>query len=679
MGADILWVGDWRVDPSTRLVTRGGERVRLEPKMLDVLMMLVERRGEAVSREELERRVWSGAAVGTDLLNRTVWKLRRAFDDDSATPRYIETIPRVGYRLVASVRTNDVPVEAAAPRRLTALMMGVGALATAVVVGWFVLGRVSATPSGWVPDRIVPLTSTPGYEAAPSLSQDGRRVAYQRYDKSLSNPTWDVAVMDIETRETRLLAADPDVDEYGPVWSPGGDSVAFLRVGSSCEILVQSLTGKPVHVVSCAPDQGHEIAWQPDGSFVVASSRGGQTLGLVRIRRDTGEEEQLTTPPVGYDGDRRPRPSSDGARIAFVRQRTDGVSDLYVLDVRDPTHPARLTFDNRRIGGLAWDGGETALIFSSTRGGDSGLWRVPLGGGDPRPVPMSGRNASRISVRNHSLVYEEYFGDSDIFVFDPATSVVEPWGGSSRSEWGITLSPDGHSVAFLSDRTGATEIWIIPATGGQPRRLTQLDGAEVDPPQWSPDGRMLTFAASLDGQFDVFTLAPTGGSPRRVTGGLEDERAPAWWNGQLVFSANRTGASELWSVDSTGGAATRLTSGGGWAARPSPDGRHLFYTRPNEPGLWRLNGDGASELVWHDVHPGDWANWVATDTGFVYHRVYTGSFPLLEVVDLRRGTSDTLVTLDSEATAQAGVAVLPDGRVLFSRIVRSESDLWMAR
>ncbi|WP_455208652.1 winged helix-turn-helix domain-containing protein [Kaarinaea lacus] len=96
-------IDDWKVTPAEGVLTRGGEMVHLEPKVMEVLVYLASRRGEVVTREELERDVWHGAMVGYDAVTATVIKLRKALQDNAKQPRIIVTIPKKGYQLIASV------------------------------------------------------------------------------------------------------------------------------------------------------------------------------------------------------------------------------------------------------------------------------------------------------------------------------------------------------------------------------------------------------------------------------------------------------------------------------------------------------------------------------------------------------------------------------------------------
>jgi TolB-like protein/DNA-binding winged helix-turn-helix (wHTH) protein/Tfp pilus assembly protein PilF len=105
-------VGDWLVDPAAGQIARGGRAVKLEPKVMEVLSYLALRPGELVTREDRERDVWKGAVVGYDSITTAVIKLRKALTDDARQPRYIATIPKRGYRLIAAVQECTAGAEA---------------------------------------------------------------------------------------------------------------------------------------------------------------------------------------------------------------------------------------------------------------------------------------------------------------------------------------------------------------------------------------------------------------------------------------------------------------------------------------------------------------------------------------------------------------------------------------
>ncbi len=92
--------------PTLNRLSRNGEEVRVEPKVMQVLEVLAETPGEVVTRETLVARVWPGVFVSEDVLHRAIRELRRIFGDDTNNPTYVETIRKRGYRLIAPVRTG---------------------------------------------------------------------------------------------------------------------------------------------------------------------------------------------------------------------------------------------------------------------------------------------------------------------------------------------------------------------------------------------------------------------------------------------------------------------------------------------------------------------------------------------------------------------------------------------
>ena len=100
-------LGECRVDPESNSVARGDEVLRLEPKAMQVLMHLASRAGRVVTRTELEETVWTGMVVGPDALTNSIIKLRKVLGDDARSARYIETIPKTGYRLIAPIRSDS--------------------------------------------------------------------------------------------------------------------------------------------------------------------------------------------------------------------------------------------------------------------------------------------------------------------------------------------------------------------------------------------------------------------------------------------------------------------------------------------------------------------------------------------------------------------------------------------
>ncbi len=102
-------IGDWHIDPIAGQISRDDERVRVEARTLKLLLVLAQRPGETISIDELLERAWAGVVVTPDSVYQGIATLRRLLGDNPKQTRYIVTVPRLGYRLIAPVVTSDEP------------------------------------------------------------------------------------------------------------------------------------------------------------------------------------------------------------------------------------------------------------------------------------------------------------------------------------------------------------------------------------------------------------------------------------------------------------------------------------------------------------------------------------------------------------------------------------------
>jgi transcriptional activator of cad operon len=134
--SSLLRIGEWRVNRATGEMARGEQLVRLDDRPLRLLLCLAARPGEVFSMEELLAQVWPDVVVTPDSLYQAITLLRRQLGDDSRQPAYIATVPRRGYRLIASVEPvgSGTPVEAVPPApRTRPRLLAMAALLACVV------------------------------------------------------------------------------------------------------------------------------------------------------------------------------------------------------------------------------------------------------------------------------------------------------------------------------------------------------------------------------------------------------------------------------------------------------------------------------------------------------------------------------------------------------------------
>ena len=198
---ELVRFGVFELDLRSGELRKAGVRIGLQEQPLQVLALLLERPGDVVTREQLRQRLWPGGTfVDFDHgLNAVINRLRDTLGDSAESPRFIETLPRRGYRFVGAVNANSSEPRAriGVTERLRAgrSMPSVGTVAS-VTVGLLAVGVVGAwllrrTPvADGPPPRVVPLTRLAGKEGWPAFAPDGEQVAFawsgEKYDNTTS-------------------------------------------------------------------------------------------------------------------------------------------------------------------------------------------------------------------------------------------------------------------------------------------------------------------------------------------------------------------------------------------------------------------------------------------------------------------------------------------------------------
>src|SRR3954451_19414755 len=175
----LIRFGTYEVDPSAGELRKSGRLIKLQDQPFRLLVILLDNHGKVVSRDELRQRLWGKTHVDFEEgLNTAIRKLREALGDSAASPRFIETLPRRGYRFIAPAAMNadepPAPEPPAAPRRApVGRVLGAlsALLAVAIPLGWFSLHRERPALT---PSPPVQLTRDSGLSTDPAISRDGK-------------------------------------------------------------------------------------------------------------------------------------------------------------------------------------------------------------------------------------------------------------------------------------------------------------------------------------------------------------------------------------------------------------------------------------------------------------------------------------------------------------------------
>ncbi len=528
-----LRIGEHIVDVGALRVTTRPELARLTGKSVAVLIELVRHAGNTVTRDQLLDRVWTGRFTTPDVLNQAIKELRRAFADDGGPNGYIETIPKVGYRLVARVQVlepddgtlflatpvdrsvNDdigpvdgvITADDAAPERPRPrpFAFALAGIAAALVLAAVALLRPSAhetraplaaAPPAWTVSGLRTLTSDPGAERRPRLSPDGSRIAFGLVDPDTGFDR--IVVRTIEPSQLVHLSPGRNEHEALPAWSPDGARIAYERLlGAGCTMhVVPSLGGGDEREVGhCRRYFTNYYDWTPDGRGLITSDQGvdgKQDLRLYVRDLDSGAQRFLDYARAPGEQDLEARYSPDGRRIAF-RRGVAPYSDLFVMDA-DGRNVRELTHIASRIRGYAWTRDGSALVFASNHAGPMALHAVDVETGalhalgvEPAEYPDTARATDAVVYeipRTRSML-------SSVALAGTGPVTPTPLASSTGSDYAPQVSPDGQRIAFISDRSGQYQVWIHPLDGTPTFALTDDADVAMTAPRWSRGGAAL--------------------------------------------------------------------------------------------------------------------------------------------------------------------------------------------
>ncbi|HEV8371088.1 MAG TPA: protein kinase [Pyrinomonadaceae bacterium] len=551
------------------------------------------------------------------------------------------------HEVKTAVSTITHSVSSAIKRHKTGAILTAMVLALAIIAGSIALykfrNRIGVETVTSQVLGTMQITFSPGVDAFPTLSPDGKFLAYS----SDKNGNFEIYIRQLKPGGGELQLTNDGNQNLHPSWSPDGQRIAYYSKNRGGIWLVSTLGGAPKQLT----EFGARPAWSSDGSLIAFQSgapteilgraQAGSTIWIVPW--NGGAPKQLTQQGNPRGGHGSPSWSPDGKRIAFAVAEY-GSSSVWSADVNggqtrkiatgsDPVYGP----DGRRIylviGGPAlWQvqlsssgdpigeptnvlgpGVESNLIsaavsadgkrivYCATRT-SSNLWSIslsPTSGeviGSPSALidsPSRQNQDLRFSPDGRKLAFDRWRPGtrSDVWAVDAdgknLTQVTNTPATDSQPSW----FPNGDKLAFLSDRDNKQmKLWAISLATGKEEPLLDL-GAGVQFAQLSPDGQRVAFHANLGGVTNVWVASVRDGQRKQLT--FDDQLAgfPSWSpNGQFIAFDMRRGESDyLMVIPSGGGDPTQLTSdrGKSWPYSWSPDGDKILYSGQRD-GIWNL-------------------------------------------------------------------------------------------
>src|SRR6476659_3848947 len=329
MSADEKYLYEFEpfvLDARNGILLNGDSTVRLTPKAFQTLLVLVRHASEVVDKDQLMAEVWPGIFVEEGNLSRNIYEIRKALGDDTAEPRYVETIPKRGYRFIAPTKVSLVN---AAPTVAAAIE------ASPTVIEKHTFARISESEAETDSTEDVALT-TPVVDVRPVMLPTAARRKRATYLVAAVA----VAVLIIVATALFLFSKRVHVPP---------------QRGSRAKSTLVRLTNNNA--------QDSSPSWSADGRRIAfASNRDGKTEIYI-MDADGSNVSRLTNNSTDDDF---PRWSPDGRRILFHSNR-DGNGETYVMNA-DGANQTRLTIDTADDRGASWSPDGKRIAFASNRG-----------------------------------------------------------------------------------------------------------------------------------------------------------------------------------------------------------------------------------------------------------------------------------------------------------------------
>ena len=702
---------------------RNGAIVRLQAQPAKILALLLSRPGELVTREEVRQELWGGPLSYDfdDALNHAVRNLRTVLGDDAAAPRFVETVPRRGYRFIAKVRTvqsaevqqdKDAPdpekgneqtpavaqVAASRGRRTWNRYLIAAAVLVSVscLVGLMLAARTPERPqvTGVVQlthfglaakavsdgqrlyvlqergghSTLVEFPMTGGAEGTPiatpfrnvllhDISRDHKSLLISSFEK-FGDP-WALWVLPLDGSSPRRLG---DIFAFSAAWSPDGSRIAFAGSTSHLPeaLYVVNADGSNVRKLS---DVGGPIdGWSPDGS-VVRFTRTNDATGGTSIWEASADGKGVT-PFLPQFHNREARWGEGQCCGAWT---PDG---RYFLFRQAAGASVRL-----------WENSESTSFFHSDPK-PSAIYAPPFAVGGMQVLATS-RHAARAIVTG-------YKDDRELMVYEHKKGWFSPL-LQGISALHISWSRDRRYVSYVS--MPDLSLWRANADGsGRVKLLSAPIQAYYS--EWSPDGSRISAHILLPGKPGKVCIVPAAGGPPEILFANEptSEDGVSWSpDGQVLMfartrldAAQREISSNIWTLDLKSRKLTKVPGSDDlYSPSWSPDGRYIVA---GDGMLKRLMLYDFSTQKWKQVASGVYLfglHW-SHDSKFVYYQDsrLSENQPIFRV-NIATGKVQQVASreqlLDATDVARfAFLGVNPEDEPVIT-IVRSRADVYALR
>jgi Tol biopolymer transport system component/DNA-binding winged helix-turn-helix (wHTH) protein len=684
-GRQVFEFDEFRLDRLRRQLTRAGEVVPLYSKAFDLLLLMVQSGGRDLTKDALLEKVWPGQLLEESNLSVNMSAVRRALGEKASQPRYIVTVPGVGYRFIGSVRqpqneTGGLLIQSQTISQITVEEETIDddvRPAPAAVGSQRVPRQLSATDST---DRRFfrrPLVLV-AVILCPTILAVGAMVAVRRIERARAPVT--------RFQQIKLRQLTNDGRAINATISPDGKFFVFVQAEKEKSSLrLGQMSGEaPIELRPAAEVVYRGVEFAPDGNSVyyVIEDNSLNKRTLYRLPVLGGLPVKLREDISPYFA-----VAPDNKRIAFARGDEGAKTSIVVSNLDGTNEGVVLTLPAKRKlmpHSLSWSPDASELALGATLDESQtaeAIFVLQLSGGGLQPLtePLW-REIVRTAWLKDGSGLVAVAASIDTQEYRQVWFVAHGDGRARRItndlnsyDIGLSVTADSNNVLSVEHQQ-INNIWVAPANDlAKARQITfgalnRGDGGlGLD---WTPSGKIV-YVSSVAQSRTIWIMDADGANARELTPPGFDETTPGvTGDGRfIVFDSNRSGTREIWRVNIDGSDPKRLTTcGRNYGPNPSPDGKWVVYksTCEADGGIWRVPIEGGSPTRLTD-RGAQWP-WVSPDSKWVACEYsVSADKERLAVIPIDGGPPAKLFEIPPLANFRYGIRWTSDGQAITYR------------
>ncbi|PKI16808.1 winged helix-turn-helix domain-containing protein [Colwellia sp. 12G3] len=578
--------------PQANLLIKRSREKRVEPKVMSLLILLASKNGEVVTRGEILAALWPNIVVGDEVISQLIYSLRNALNDDAKNPKYIETIPKKGYRFIAEVKVTDDATESGVDSNESTdilhkksqitltkkLLVSSCLLLISVVVCTWLLSNIilQKKVNNFKIKNILPITHDIGVEGDFSFHENNNKMVYI----SSQVQQVDIYLKTLGSNLSEQITHDEWV-EYSPLWLDE-QTISYIRKKSGLfQIIRHDLPGKPeiiyeskiaIFNLTLKTDEPSSISFIEYDDYQHNKLHEIKSINLV-----TNKVTYLHKSTLNLPSDIRNQVYSLDGQTLYFFNNSNQVKNIVSLDLKSNQYK---TITNQ----FSWveyiallDSGN--LLIAGEVSATKGIWQLNISDSSIKSIlPSSGgQRITQAQFKQDHIYYATYKASTNQVIADISqqTFDVLPKLNSDANEYYGVYSKDNKTIYFVSNRTGFYEVWSYNLKTETTKQVTRLQASFIYKPSLSNTEEFFAVVYEKEGLTLSIISLVTGKSVKEST--IPSMKYPLAWSedDSSIYISEHIKSVNIYQYDSTTLEPKLVQNNAGLFAKESSDGKSL--------------------------------------------------------------------------------------------------------